>query len=184
MSNPKRLSLIEWYEGDNDYSEARKDEMKAQAKLWLTMLNKAYTEGNRMSARILWATLKAENPEKGNHPSRNFVEDFLRRQGYHQKYKKVPKGSDPIQAVITTRPNQLIQVDYVYFYWAQGGFEDARGKGPLDESAADFKEKEKEVSKAFKKVADDKGNQTAYTPNHNKKRKKTEQHTSCTKPAH
>ena len=159
MSNPKRLSLIEWYEGDNNYSEARKDEMKAQAKLWLNMLNKAYTDGNRVSARVLWATLKAENPEKGNHPSRNFVEDFLRRQGYHQKYKRVPKGSDPIQAVITTRPNQLIQVDYVYFYWAKDGFEDARGEGPLDESADDFKEKEKEVSKAFKKVADDKGNQ-------------------------
>eukprot|EP01051_Picozoa_sp_SAG22_P007575 SAG22_NODE_538_length_9344_cov_38.480368_1_plen_448_part_10 len=135
------MGIIEYYEGDNKWSPERKAEMKRLARKWLIMLNKEYDSGNRVGSKKLYDTLKyREEIQNGNgdaeasYPSRPFVEDFIQRQKYSQTHKRIKTKSDTIQAVLTSRPNQLLQVDYVYFYWATDGIEDVRKEGPWDEA--------------------------------------------------
>ena len=68
------------------------------------------------------------------------MSDFIDRQGFSQKHKRVKTKSDSIQAVLASRPNQLMQVDYCYFYWANDGVDDERKTGPIDESKLSGKE--------------------------------------------
>ena len=147
------MGMIEYYQGDNKKPADTKREMKEKARRWLRMLNKEYDDGNRVGTGALYATLKMKSED--DHPSRSFVEDFVSRQLRHQTHKRVSKKSDVIQAVITKRPNQLMQVDYLYFYWAHDGIEDAQGEGPVpvDEKTdkPEDEEKEKEVTKLFNK---------------------------------
>ena len=93
--------------------------------------------GNRVGSKKLYDTLKYREESNGRdaYPSRPFVEDFIQRQKYSQTHKRIKAKSDTIQAVLTSRPNQLLQVDYVYFYWATDGIEDVRKDGPWDEAA-------------------------------------------------
>ena len=89
----------------------------------------------------------------GAFPPRSFVKfrDFLSRQGNEQKFRRTKK-SDTIQAIVTSRPLQMIQVDYLYFYYPSSGIEDERNIGPIDEvDDPAFKTKEAEVFKVFKK---------------------------------
>ena len=106
------MGMIEWYQqGSADsYSDARKAKLKKQAKEWLELLNEEYEDGNRVGANTLYQTTREKYPEKGKHPSRPFVTDFLERQGYQQKYKRAPKGSDPVQAVMPSNSIRLALV--------------------------------------------------------------------------
>eukprot|EP01051_Picozoa_sp_SAG22_P006835 SAG22_NODE_462_length_10207_cov_30.708647_2_plen_556_part_00 len=135
------MGIIEYYEGDNKWSGERKADMKRLAKKWLNMLNKEYDAGNRVGSKKLYDTLKYRAEENGDadtsgkaYPSRPFVEDFIQRQKYSQTHKRIKTKSDTIQAVLASRPNQLLQVDYLYFYWATDGIEDKRKDGPWDEA--------------------------------------------------
>ena len=123
------MGMIDYYLGDNKKPPETKREMKQKAQWWLRMLNKEYDDGNRVGTTALYATLKMKSAD--DHPSRSFVEDFVSRQLRHQTHKRVTKKSDVIQAVITQRPMQYLQVDYLYFYWAHDGIEDIRGEGPV-----------------------------------------------------
>eukprot|EP01051_Picozoa_sp_SAG22_P027311 SAG22_NODE_9078_length_611_cov_0.990234_1_plen_132_part_01 len=128
------MGIIEYYEGDNKWSPERKAEMKRLAKKWLNMLNKEYDAGNRVGSKKLYDTLKYREEDNGEdaYPSRPFVEDFVQRQRYSQTHKRIKTKSDTIQAVLASRPNQLLQVDYLYFYWGTDGIEDVRKDGPWD----------------------------------------------------
>ena len=92
----------------------------------------------------------------GAFPSRSFVRDFLSRQENEQKFRRTKK-SDTIQAIVTSRPLQMIQVDYLYFYYPSSGIDDERKIGPIDEvDDPAFKTKEANVFKVFKEKIHDK----------------------------
>ena len=40
------MGIIDFYEGDNTYKDARKAKMKALSAKWLTLLNEAHADGN------------------------------------------------------------------------------------------------------------------------------------------
>ena len=40
------MGIIDFYEGDNTYKDARKAKMKALSAKWLTLLNEAHANGN------------------------------------------------------------------------------------------------------------------------------------------
>ena len=153
------MGIISWYEGDNDYPAARKAKMKALSVKWLALLNEEHADGNFSGTQKLYETLRMKHKEDGAqaYPSRSFVNDFLQRQFNEQRFKRTKK-SDTIQAIVSSRPLQMIQVDYLYFYYPSSGIEDARKQGPIEEVDAktgeedpSFKEKEKEVVALFKK---------------------------------
>ena len=56
----------------------------------------------------------------------------MNRQQRHQVFKTTKKKTDTISSVIVNRPNQLIQVDYLYFWWSSNNVTDQRGDGPID----------------------------------------------------
>jgi hypothetical protein len=59
---------------------------------------------------------------------------------------------DTIQSVVTNRPQQLLQVDYCYFWWSHDGIEDARGKGPIDTEGQPGKPADPDATKKLQKV--------------------------------
>ena len=84
----------------------------AKADRWLRMLNREYGENkNHVGVKKMYYTLKARDRE--NHPTRRFIEDFLNRQERFQVFKQNRKKVDTIQSVVTNRPQQLLQVDYI-----------------------------------------------------------------------
>ena len=110
------MGIISWYEGDNDYPAARKAKMKALSVKWLALLNEEHADGNFSGTQKLYETLRMKHKEDGAqaYPSRSFVNDFLQRQFNEQRFKRTKK-SDTIQAIVSSRPLQMIQVDYLYF---------------------------------------------------------------------
>ena len=69
-----------------------------------------------MGTSALYASVKARHPGDDNYPTQRFVRAWLRRQASNQVYQRPLRQRSDIQAVITSRPNELIQVDYMYFY--------------------------------------------------------------------
>ena len=111
-------SIIEYYEGGGPTGGP---EYKARAKQYIKMLKKEYyEEENPRGVQSLYFVLKAKHPDDGehprDHPPKRFVADWLRRQGKHQVYRQKKGKAKSIQSVITSEPNELIQVDYVYFF--------------------------------------------------------------------
>ena len=146
------MGIIDFYEGDNTYKDSRKAKMKALSAKWLTLLNEAHADGNFSGTQKLYETLRMRHKDDGpsGYPSRSFVRDFLSRQGNEQKFRRTKK-SDTIQAIVTSRPLQMIQVDYLYFYYPSSGIDDERKIGPIDEvDDPAFKTKEANVFKVFK----------------------------------
>ena len=149
------MGIIDYYEGDNDKNDIEKARMNALSAKWLTLLNEAHADGNFSGTQNLYETLRMRHKDDGAgaFPSRSFVRDFLSRQGNEQKFRRTKK-SDTIQAIVTSRPLQMIQVDYLYFNYPSSGIEDERKIGSIDELNLDdpaFKTKEGEVFKVFKK---------------------------------
>ena len=149
------MGMIEWYQkgGADSYPPQKKAKLKQLASKWLERLNKEFDGGNRSSTSALYATLKMKYEEKKDeYPTRSFVDVYLQRQLRNQTHKRVSNKSDTIQAVIAKRPNQLLQIDYLYFFWAKDGVEDERGEGPIkvdDDDQPEDTDREKRVDKLF-----------------------------------
>ena len=139
----KNFEIISYYEAEGPRS-------KAMAKKWLKMLETEYNNGNQVGLKSMYYTLKARaaGGDKSEYPTRRFIQDYLSRQHRQQTHKRAKKVDDTIQSVIPNRPNQIIQIDYCYFFWETDGVDDARGKGPIKEDQVEgepiIKEKEKE----------------------------------------
>ena len=122
----------------------------AKADRWLRLLNKEYGEKqNRVGVKKLFNTLKARSDD---YPTRRFIEDFLNRQATHQVFKQNRVKVDVIQSVVTSRPQQLLCVDYLYMWWSHDGIEDARGDGPIDTEGQPGKPADPDATKKLRVV--------------------------------
>ena len=134
-------------------------EQKDKADDWLDKLNEVYHEKiNKVGARKLYQVLRLVYPTVGEHPTKRFVYDYLKRQMDHQLNKEGKKKVDVIGSIVANRPNSHLQVDYLYFFWDTDGVEDARNVGPFNEEGgprgtmtAEDRQKAVEVSKIFNK---------------------------------
>eukprot|EP01050_Picozoa_sp_SAG11_P013044 SAG11_NODE_1495_length_4799_cov_1881.608723_3_plen_522_part_00 len=137
-------NTIEYYEnGTQDQKESADD--------WLEKLNETYNiNKNKVGAKKLYQVLKLLYPEDNKHPTKRFVNDYLRRQGDHQINKETKKKADVIGSIVANRPNSHLQVDYCYFFWSADGVEDERGEGPVDEEDKSQRQRKVEVDKLFK----------------------------------
>ena len=79
-----------------------------------------YDEDNPRGAQSLYYILKVKHPDDGDHPRahppKRYVTEWVGRQGKSQVYKKKKGKAKAIQSVIVNKPNELLQVDYVYFF--------------------------------------------------------------------
>eukprot|EP01050_Picozoa_sp_SAG11_P020620 SAG11_NODE_3509_length_2404_cov_725.840347_3_plen_281_part_00 len=134
-------------------------EQKDKADDWLDKLNEVYHEKkNKVGARKLYQVIRLIYPDIGEHPTKRFVYDYLKRQMDHQLNKEGKKSRDVIGSIVANRPNSHLQVDYLYFFWDTDGVEDARKVGPFNEEGgprgkmtAVDRQKATEVSKIFSK---------------------------------
>ena len=116
-----------------------------------------YDEDNARGAQSLYYILKVKHPDDGahprEHPPKRYVTEWVGRQGKNQVYKKKKGKAKAIQSVIVNKPNELLQVDYVYFFRNIASsliISDAE-----DLSAAqkkELKDQDKEFSEFFGKV--------------------------------
>eukprot|EP01045_Picozoa_sp_COSAG04_P007590 COSAG04_NODE_399_length_14959_cov_28.238730_19_plen_85_part_01 len=67
------------------------------------------------------------------------MRSWLRRQASNQIFQRPLRKGGDIQAVITSQPNEVIQVDYMYFY-----------RNLTGEPVIDEEEEEEEISKPTK----------------------------------
>ena len=108
---------IEYYEagGDDDFPDDVRKEMKLQAKAWQALLQtEFYKNKNAIGRTAMYLVLKHKQPS--DYPTKRFVGSWLRRQMTNQVNRTAKKVAPSIQAVITSAPNDLIQVDYMYFF--------------------------------------------------------------------
>ena len=86
-----------------------------QSSDWQKMLQKEfYKEGNAIGRRGMYLVLKKKS--RNDYPTKRFVGAWLRRQISNQVNRTAPKTAPDIQSVITSKPNELIQIDYMYFF--------------------------------------------------------------------
>eukprot|EP01045_Picozoa_sp_COSAG04_P009273 COSAG04_NODE_533_length_12959_cov_8.218497_3_plen_199_part_00 len=118
-------SIIEYYDAGAPLSTSltrdNARDYKERSKQYKRMLKEEYYDNeNPRGVQSLYNILKAKNPDDGEHPKRyppkRFVGDWLRRQGKHQVYRQKKGKAKSIQSVVVSRPNELLQVDYVYFF--------------------------------------------------------------------
>ena len=112
--------IIDYYEsgGNANLSAADRAEMKKQAKRWQEDLDKEYYDNqNPVGRNQLYIILRNKADSIiGKYPTKRFVGSWLRRQMTNQVNRAAPKSAPSIQSVITSKPNELLQIDYVYFY--------------------------------------------------------------------
>ena len=137
------------------YYENGTQDQQDKHERWVKLLDDMYDKKlNRIGMAKMYKVLQAANPEPGAYPTKRFIKDYLSRQHDNQIRKQGHSNrQDVISSVITQRPNQIIMVDYLYFYWESN---DLRGKGPIDSDGKDDKTKqsqknETEVDKLFTK---------------------------------
>lgn len=103
---------IEYYEGggSNDFPDDIRKQMKQQAKDWQARLNdEFYKNKNTIGRTAMYLVLKKR--DANDYPTKRFVGAWLRRQMTNQVNRTAPKVAPSIQAVITSAPNDLIQVN-------------------------------------------------------------------------
>ena len=84
---------------------------------WIDKLKREfYDRGNAVGTDSLYAAVKTSHPGPNNYPTKRFVRGWLRRQATVQVHQRPQRKKTDIQAIITSKPNELIQVDYMYFY--------------------------------------------------------------------
>ena len=108
------MNILLYYKqgGDLTRPKSMRDSMKATYTDWVGRLdNEYYKKGNRVGRDMLFRKFKFEDPI--NHPSKRFVNAWLKNQLTNQIWRQSIKAKT-IQAIITSRPNELIQVDYIY----------------------------------------------------------------------
>lgn len=121
-----KMDMISYYENGAQRKSDKRPRADAQkykdaAKRYLVMLDKAYyKDDNARGVQALYWLLKSEHEDDGDHPKkyppRRFVKDWLSQQATHQVTKRKKGISKTIQSIILNRPNELIQVDYVYMF--------------------------------------------------------------------
>lgn len=122
-----RMDMITFYENgaqrkSDKHSNEKAQDYKDAAKRYQKMLHDAYyEEGNVRGVQALYWLLKSENPDDdGDHPKkyppRRFVRDWLAEQGPSQINKRKVGVAKSIQSVILSKPNDLIQIDYIYLF--------------------------------------------------------------------
>ena len=136
------------------YKNGTRDQ-KDKHKLWIKLLNDMYDkQKNRIGMAKMYKVLQAANPEPGAYPTKRFIKNYLNQQHDNQVRKQTHSNcNDVIRSVITQRPNQIIMVDYLYFYWES---DDMRGDGPIDDDGKDDNTKQSksnstEVDRLFAK---------------------------------
>ena len=91
--------------------------MKASAKKWTELLREEYYDnGNAVGRNTLYLSLKRKRATTNDYPTKSFVRGWLQRQASNQVYRQHPRKSSSTQAIITSQPNELLQVDDMYFY--------------------------------------------------------------------
>ena len=116
--------IIEFYDDGAPIDQAanpRGQAYKTRSTEYKRMLRKEYyDEDNARGAQSLYYILKVKHPDDGAHPRahppKRYVAEWLSRQGKAQVYKKKKGKAKSIQSIIVGKPNELIQVDYVYFF--------------------------------------------------------------------
>jgi len=123
---------------------------------WLRLLNKEMAEKNLVGPKKLYHTLKTrvEN-RRGEYPTRRFIIEFLQGQQRYQTFKQTRKHSDTIQSVVANRPNQLIQCDFLYFFWGTDSVpgSEVRSKGPIDEEGSQGRPADPEAADKLRATA-------------------------------
>ena len=111
------MNILKYYEdgGPKYLPKAMRERFKKNYKDWVTKLkDEYYTKGNRVGRQKLFGKIKQNYPNAYAHPTARFVGAWLKNQHTNQIFRGMRKAKS-IQAVITNRPNDLLQVDYVYF---------------------------------------------------------------------
>ena len=112
--------IIDYYAqgGPSNATQAESALMKQQSKEWQDLLKKEfYDNANPLGRQGLYLVLKNKKKGKiGDYPTKRFVGSWLRRQVGNQVNRRAPKSAPSIQAVITSKPNELIQIDFLYFF--------------------------------------------------------------------
>ena len=111
--------IIDYYEdgGPSSATPAETKEFKEEAEDWIEKLQKEfYDNANPLGRQAMYMVLKQKHPTEGQYPTKRFVGAWLRRQASNQVNRTAPKSAPSIQAVITSKPNELIQIDYMYFF--------------------------------------------------------------------
>ena len=146
--------IIYYYEdgGKSNMPAAERTEMRRQAREWQKMLNKEfYKEGNAIGRRGMYLVLKKKS--SNDYPTKRFVGAWLRRQISNQVNRTAPKEAPSIQAVITSKPNELIQIDYMYFYRHLTGelVIDEPKEGETSEAAAERRKEAEKTNQLLEK---------------------------------
>ena len=117
--------IIAYYESgaplQDDLANPKAQAYKDRAKEYKAMLrSEFYDEENPRGADKLYYILKAKNPDDGPHPRahppKRFVHEYVQRQGVNQVFRQKKGKAKAIQSVVVSKPNELIQVDYVYLF--------------------------------------------------------------------
>ena len=163
--------IIEYYEAGAPISDTiqpdNAQDYKDRAKEYKDMLRTEYYDNeNPRGAVSLYYILKARNPDDGPHPRahppKRFVKEWVIRQGKNQVFRNKKGKAKAIQSVVVGKPNELIQVDYVYFFRnITPSIIVADEPDLTDEKRDELKEQEKEFAKVFKGKAQYRGAITA-----------------------
>ena len=111
--------IIHYYEdgGPSTATPAEAKEFKEEAKDWIEKLHQEfYDNANPLGRQAMYLVLKQKHPAEGQYPTKRFIAAWLRRQASNQVNRTAPKSSPSIQSVITSKPNELLQIDYMYFF--------------------------------------------------------------------
>ena len=129
------------------YYEEGTERQKRLARRWQKMLKEEfYDKKNRIGRQGLYLVLKLrENSVQDKYPTKRFVGAWLKRQNTNQINRKPPRVAPSIQAVIVRKPNELIQVDYMYFYRDVTGAPIADDDEDIENSKAKSKAQLKEI---------------------------------------
>ena len=164
-------SIIEFYDSgaplSTQLTRDNAQDYKDRSKQYKKMLKAEYYDNeNPRGVQSLYFILKAKNPDDGEHPKRyppkRYIADWLRRQGKHQVYRQKKGKAKSIQSVIVSRPNELLQVDYVYFFRnITPSVIVADEEGLTDANKKELKAQDADFKKLFKGKAQHRGAITA-----------------------
>ena len=100
-----------------DAYDHHKQQNPQQSNDWIDKLKREfYDRGNSVGTSALYAAIQKRHPAANAYPTKRFVRAWLRRQATVQVHQRPHRKKTDIQAIITSKPNELIQVDYMYFY--------------------------------------------------------------------
>jgi hypothetical protein len=111
--------IIDYYEdgGPSTGTAEQKKAHKDWAEDWMKKLNaEFYDNANPLGRQGMYLVLKRKFRGDNEYPTKRFVGAWLRRQISNQVNRVAPKKAPSIQSIIVNKPNDLIQVDYMYFF--------------------------------------------------------------------